>query len=90
MGPILGGLLTEYYSWRWIFFINLPVGILALYLIARLLEDPPWVKQVARAGVTIDYVGVALLVVGVGALQIMLDKGQEEDWFGSHFIIASP
>src|SRR5881409_2101286 len=88
IGPTLGGWITDNYTWRWIFFINLPVGIVALYLISRLLEDPPWVRRVARAGVTIDYVGVALLVVGVGALQIMLDKGQEDDWFASRFIVA--
>jgi DHA2 family multidrug resistance protein len=88
IGPTLGGWITDNYSWRWIFFINLPVGIAALLLIARLLEDPPWIKRVARAGMTIDYVGVALLVIGVGALQILLDKGQEEDWFGSPFIVA--
>ena len=92
IGPTLGGWITDNYSWRWIFFINLPVGILALFLILRLLEDPPWVQRatpgVARAGITIDYVGVGLLVIGVGALQIMLDKGQEEDWFGSPFIVS--
>ena len=88
IGPTLGGWITDNYSWRWIFFINLPVGIMALFLVFRLLEDPPWIRRVGRAGVTIDYVGVALLVVGVGALQIMLDKGQEEDWFGSAFIIS--
>ena len=88
IGPTLGGWITDNYSWRWIFFINLPVGIMALFLVSRLLEDPPWVRRVARAGVTIDYVGVALLVIGVGALQIMLDKGQEEDWFESPFIVV--
>jgi len=88
IGPTLGGWITDNYSWRWIFFINLPVGIVALLLIARLLEDPPWIKRVARGGISIDYVGVALLVIGVGALQIMLDKGQEEDWFASPFIVA--
>ena len=91
IGPTLGGWITDNYSWRWIFFINLPVGLLALFLIFRLLEDPPWVKRAtegaARGGISIDYIGIALLVVGVGALQIMLDKGQEEDWFASPFII---
>jgi DHA2 family multidrug resistance protein len=86
IGPTLGGWITDNYSWRWIFFINLPVGILALLLVSRLIEDPPWVK--AGAGVKIDYIGVALLTLGVGALQIMLDKGQEDDWFGSHFILT--
>jgi DHA2 family multidrug resistance protein len=88
IGPTLGGWITVNYSWRWIFFINLPVGILALYLVFRLVEDPPWAKRAAGAGVKIDYIGVALLMLGVGALQIMLDKGQEDDWFGSHFILT--
>jgi DHA2 family multidrug resistance protein len=64
------------------------VGIVTLLLVYRLVADPPWVKRVARAGVKIDYIGVALLTLGVGALQIMLDKGQEDDWFGSHFILT--
>jgi len=88
IGPTLGGWITDSYSWRWIFFINLPVGIVALLLISRLIEDPPWVKRAAGAGVRIDYIGVALLTIGVGALQVMLDKGQEDDWFGSHFILT--
>jgi MFS transporter, DHA2 family, multidrug resistance protein len=88
IGPTLGGWITDNYTWRWIFFINLPVGILALFLVFRLIEDPPWAKRVAGAGVKIDYIGVALLTLGVGALQVMLDKGQEEDWFASHFILT--
>ena len=88
IGPTLGGWITDNYTWRWIFFINLPVGILTLFLVYRLVEDPPWVKRVSGAGIKIDYIGVALLALGVGALQIMLDKGQEDDWFGSHFILT--
>src|ERR1700746_1307157 len=88
IGPTLGGWITDNYSWRWIFFINLPVGILALFLVYRLVEDPPWAKRVPGAGVKIDYMGVSLLVIGVGALQVLLDKGQEEDWFGSRFIVT--
>ena len=88
IGPTLGGWITDNYTWRWIFFINLPVGILALFLVFRLVEDPPWVRRMAGAGVKIDYIGVALLTLGVGALQVMLDKGQEDDWFGSHFILT--
>jgi DHA2 family multidrug resistance protein len=88
VGPTLGGWITDNYTWRWIFFINLPVGILALFLVFRLVEDPPWLKRQAGAGVKIDYIGVALLTLGVGALQVMLDKGQEDDWFGSHFILT--
>jgi DHA2 family multidrug resistance protein len=86
IGPTLGGFITDNYSWRWIFFINIPVGILALFLVYRMIEDPPWAKRKAGAAARIDYIGVSLLVLGVGALQIMLDKGQEDDWFGSHFI----
>ena len=88
VGPTLGGWITDNYTWRWIFFINLPVGILALFLVLRLIEDPPWAKRVQGAAASIDYVGVSLLILGVGALQVMLDKGQEDDWFGSHFILT--
>ena len=88
IGPTLGGWLTDNYSWRWIFFINLPVGIIALFLVLRLIEDPPWAKRMAGAIKRIDYIGVSLLIIGVGALQIMLDKGQEDDWFGSRFIVT--
>jgi len=88
LGPTLGGWITFNYSWRWIFFINLPVGIVAFFLILRMVEDPPYLQQLRSAGVKLDYVGIALLTVGVGALQILLDRGQEDDWFGSHFILT--
>jgi MFS transporter, DHA2 family, multidrug resistance protein len=88
IGPTLGGWITDNYSWRWIFFINLPVGILTLFLVLRLVEDPPWVRRAKGAGIRIDYIGVAFLALGVGALQILLDKGQEDDWFGSGFILT--
>ncbi len=86
IGPTLGGWITFNYSWRWIFFINIPVGVAALGLVLRLVEDPPYLNRLRAAGVRIDYIGVALLTLGVGALQILLDKGQEDDWFGSGFI----
>ena len=88
IGPTLGGWITDNYTWRWIFFINLPVGILTLFLVYRLIEDPPWVKRAKGAGIKFDYIGVSLLTLGVGALQILLDKGQEDDWFGSRFILT--
>ena len=88
IGPTLGGWITFSYSWRWIFFINLPVGIVTLLLIYRLLEDPPYLARLRQAGVKLDYIGITLLALGVGALQILLDKGQEDDWFGSQFITA--
>ncbi|HEX3376953.1 MAG TPA: DHA2 family efflux MFS transporter permease subunit [Candidatus Acidoferrales bacterium] len=86
IGPTLGGWITFNYSWRWIFFINLPVGLLTLFLVYTFVEDPPYLARIKAAGVKLDYIGIALLTLGVGALQILLDKGQEDDWFGSHFI----
>jgi MFS transporter, DHA2 family, multidrug resistance protein len=86
IGPTLGGWITFNYSWRWIFLINLPVGVATLLLVYRFVEDPPYLKRLRDAKVRLDYVGIALLTLGVGALQVVLDKGQEEDWFGSHFI----
>jgi DHA2 family multidrug resistance protein len=86
IGPTLGGWITFNYSWRWIFFINIPVGIMTWFLVRRFVEDPPYLQKLKRAGVKLDYVGIALLTLGVGALQILLDKGQEDDWFGSRFI----
>jgi DHA2 family multidrug resistance protein len=88
IGPTLGGWITDNYSWRWIFYINLPVGILTLFLVMRMVEDPPYLARLKGAGVRIDYIGVALLALGIGALQVVLDKGQEDDWFGSHFIVT--
>jgi DHA2 family multidrug resistance protein len=88
IGPTLGGWITDNYSWRWIFYINLPVGILALFLVFRLIEDPAYISRNVGKSLKIDYIGFALLALGVGALQILLDKGQEDDWFGSNFIVA--
>jgi len=86
IGPTLGGWITFNYSWRWIFFINIPVGIMTLFLVRRFVEDPPYLARLKRAGVKLDYIGIAFLTFGIGALQILLDKGQEDDWFGSQFI----
>src|ERR1700753_1044628 len=86
IGPTLGGWITFNYSWRWIFYINVPVGIMTWLLVRRFVEDPPYLKRLKAAGVKLDYIGIALRAIGVGALQILLDKGQEDDWFGSNFI----
>jgi len=86
IGPTLGGWITFNYSWRWIFFINLPVGIITWLLVRRFVEDPPYLAKIKAAGVKLDYIGIAFLALGVGALQVLLDKGQEDDWFGSRFI----
>jgi len=84
LGPTLGGWLTEQYSWRWAFYINIPVGILAAFLILRFVQDPPYIKS-AKPG-RIDAIGLGLLAVWIGTLQVILDKGQEDDWFGAIWI----
>ena len=84
LGPTLGGWITDNYSWRWVFYINLPIGILSLILISAFIYDPPYLK---RGNMRVDGWGLGMLAVGMGALQIMFDKGQEDDWFGSRFII---
>jgi MFS transporter, DHA2 family, multidrug resistance protein len=86
VGPMLGGWITDNYSWRWIFFITLPVVSLALYLTYTLVEDPPFLRRLKRGGIRVDYIGVSMLALGIGSLQVLLDKGQEDDWFGSRFI----
>jgi DHA2 family multidrug resistance protein len=86
IGPTLGGWITFNYSWRWIFFINLPVGVVTWFLVRRFVEDPPYLARLKAAGLKLDYIGIALLTLGIGALQVLLDKGQEDDWFGSRFI----
>jgi DHA2 family multidrug resistance protein len=86
IGPTLGGWITDNFSWRWIFFINIPVGILAFVLVNRMVEDPPWIKGDRSRLFNMDYVGLGLLTIAMGGMQIMLDKGEENDWFSSGFI----
>jgi DHA2 family multidrug resistance protein len=89
IGPTLGGWITDNYSWRWIFFINIPIGILAVLLTAALVFDPPYlVRRSFRDGLKIDYMGLGLLATGLGSLEVVLDEGQREDWFSSHFIVT--
>jgi DHA2 family multidrug resistance protein len=88
IGPTVGGWITDSYTWRWIFLMNLPVGILALFLVFTFVEDPPFLRRTTLHESKIDYFGFGLLAVGVGFLQIVLDKGQEDDWFGSTFIVT--
>ena len=83
LGPVLGGWLTDSYSWRWVFYINIPVGIASLALIQMYVFDPPYIT---RRSDRIDYWGIGMLAVGIGALQLLLDKGQEDDWFSSSLI----
>ncbi len=85
LAPVLGGWLTTNYSWRWIFFINLPLCLVGLVLLELFVHDPPYIR---RGELRMDYWGLGMLVTGIAALQVMLDRGQEDDWFGSHFIVA--
>ena len=87
IGPTLGGWITDDYSWHWIFFINIPVGILSLLMTSLLIHDPPYLVRRQLKGLKIDYAGLGFLAVGLGFLQVVLDKGQREDWFGSNFIV---
>jgi DHA2 family multidrug resistance protein len=91
LGPTLGGWITDNYSWRWIFYINIPIGILCFILTRVVLENPPHLKAAraaARGNLRIDWTGLSLISLGLATLEIVLDKGQELDWFGSHFIIG--
>lgn len=83
LGPVLGGWLTDSYSWRWVFYINIPIGIISIIMTKLFIFDPPYIK---RSTARIDYWGIGMLAVGIGALQVVLDKGQEEDWFSSNWI----
>jgi len=85
LGPVIGGWLTDNWSWRWVFYINLPVGLASIVMTRLFIFDPPYIRR--RAG-GIDYWGIGMLALGVGALQIVLDRGQEEDWFGSGWIVT--
>jgi DHA2 family multidrug resistance protein len=87
VGPTLGGFITDNYSWRWIFYINVPIGIISLLLTSRLISDPPHLIEKRKRIFSIDYIGLGLLALGLGALQVVLDKGQREDWFDSHLIV---
>ena len=85
LGPVLGGWLTDNYSWRWVFYINLPIGIASLVMTRMFIFDPPYLR---RTSSRIDTWGIGALVLGIGALQVVLDKGQEEDWLSSRMIVS--
>ncbi len=87
IGPTLGGWITDNFTWRWIFFINIPVGILSLLLTSRLIQDPPYFRRRKLSETNIDYIGLGLVALGLGTLQVVLDKGQRDDWFESNFIV---
>ncbi|MBF0475283.1 MAG: DHA2 family efflux MFS transporter permease subunit [Deltaproteobacteria bacterium] len=86
LGPLLGGYLTDTLNWRWIFYINLPFGVIASFMTLAFIHDPPYLKL--KAGKTgVDWLGISLLTIGLGCLQVVLDKGEREDWFNSDFIV---
>jgi len=87
IGPTLGGWITDNFTWRWIFFINIPVGILSILLTSRLIQDPPYLRRRKLSETKIDYIGLGFVALGLGTLQVVLDKGQREDWFESQFIV---
>jgi DHA2 family multidrug resistance protein len=89
IGPTLGGWITDNYSWRWVFFINIPVGIFAFFAVTALVEDPPWVVRTRAKIIDFDYIGLGLIALGLGSLQIMLDRGEDDDWFGSPLIVTA-
>src|ERR1700689_393842 len=86
IGPTLGGWITDNYSWRWIFYLNIPIGLLAAFLVSRFVDDPPWIKADRRNLMRLDYMGLRFLTIGMGGMQIMPEKGEEDAWFGSQFI----
>src|SRR6202789_269277 len=89
LGPTAGGWITDNYSWRWIFYINIPIGILCVFFTRIVLEDPPFMKEAKERArkLSVDWAGLGLISIGLATLEIVLDKGQELDWFGSPFII---
>ena len=89
LGPTLGGYLIERLDWRWIFFVNIPFGIIAVFANFVLVEDPPWEKaKQKRKTRGIDFIGLSLITLGLGCMQIMIDRGEDDDWFGSPFIVT--
>src|SRR6516164_1412245 len=93
IGPPLGGWITDSFSWRWVFFINVPIGIISLVLTSRLLSDPPEFKQEVEAArkagrLKVDYLGILLIALGFACLEVVLDRGERLDWFESNFIVA--
>jgi MFS transporter, DHA2 family, multidrug resistance protein len=84
LGPTVGGWITDSYSWRWVFFINVPIGVLATFAVMSFVEDPPWLKKTQK--LSIDYIGIGLIALTFAAFQIMLDRGEDADWFASNFI----
>src|SRR6201986_2558959 len=93
IGPVLGGWITDNFDWRWVFFINIPIGALSLYLTNRFVQDPPAFEAERKSArpsgkLRIDYIGISFIALGSASLEILLDRGQIDDWFGSSFITS--
>ncbi|SAI70885.1 multidrug resistance protein [Bordetella ansorpii] len=88
-GPTLGGWITDTFSWRWVFLINVPVGVVTTLAVMQFLEDPPWEKQAGRGSLRIDYIGIGLIALGLGCLEVTLDRGENLDWLSSDVIRVS-
>jgi len=86
LGPTLGGWITDNFTWRWVFLINVPIGILTTFAVMQFVEDPPWQKMAAKARGSLDYIGIGLIALGLGCLQVTLDRGEDADWLASNFI----
>ncbi len=86
LGPTIGGWITDNFTWRWVFLINVPIGVITTFAVLSLVEDPPWVKK--QQGISIDYIGISLIALAFASFQIMLDRGEDDDWFSSPFILT--
>jgi MFS transporter, DHA2 family, multidrug resistance protein len=87
LGPTLGGWITDNFTWRWVFLLNVPIGIITSIAVMQFVEDPPWEKK-KSSKVSVDYIGIGLIAIGLGCLQVMLDRGEDDDWFSSNFILT--
>jgi len=89
LGPTLGGWITDNWNWRWNFYINVPIGVLALLMVYAFVHDPPYLRQKRAAGGRVDWVGIGCLVLGLGLTQLVLDRGQRADWFAAHWVVEA-
>jgi DHA2 family multidrug resistance protein len=88
LGPTLGGWITDNYSWRWIFLVNIPIGIMTFLGVFQLVQDPPWQKRLEGQKRRVYFIGISLIALGFGSLQLVMDRGEDLDWFGSNFIVG--
>jgi len=87
-GPTLGGWITDNFTWRWVFLLNVPIGVMTTIAVMQFVEDPPWEKKEDRSKLGFDFIGIGLITLGLGCLQVFLDRGEDADWFSSNFIVT--